>query len=155
MAFSVAELIALAQAAGFTGDDATIAGAVAMAESSGNPNALGDNGQSYGLWQINVPSHPGVIVSQLYDPTYNAKIAKSTFDAAKASKATGYNGFQPWTTYNTGAYKKFMPGASPKPSTAKTLLVPVAIGVGVLGAAAVAAFLIRRERVRALVPQAA
>jgi soluble lytic murein transglycosylase-like protein len=39
-------------------------------ESSFNPNAVGDNGHSYGLAQINLPAHPEVSKEQATDPNF-------------------------------------------------------------------------------------
>ena len=96
---NLAELRALAASVGFPDPD--LAAAVAMAESSGNPNAYGDAqyGGSIGLWQINLPSHPGVTAAQLYDPTFNAQTAYQI--------SNGGTNWKPWTTYNTGAYRQF------------------------------------------------
>lgn len=93
----------LAASAGFSGPDLITAVAVALAESSGNPNALGDGGASYGLWQINVQYHPefGPNFQALYDPATNAQAAYSVYSAAGRS-------FKPWTTFTSGAYAKFV-----------------------------------------------
>lgn len=103
---NLAQLRDLAVSVGFPDPD--LAAAVAMAESGGNPNAYGDAqyGGSVGLWQINLPSHPGVTASQLYDPTFNAQAAYQI--------SNGGTNWTPWTTYNTGAYKQFyFPHATP------------------------------------------
>lgn len=49
------------------GVDPETALAVAMCESSLNPKAIGDNGDSLGLWQINSPSWPEVTREQALD----------------------------------------------------------------------------------------
>ena len=55
-----ADLLALAESAGFMGNDAVTAAGIALAESSGDPLAIGDQslapdkGPSLGLWQLNV-----------------------------------------------------------------------------------------------------
>lgn len=100
-----------AVSAGFTGRDADIATAIAMAESGGNPRAHNakppDN--SYGLWQINMIGSMGPRRQKayrlpsnesLYDPATNARVAYSIF------KARG--SFKDWSTYNNGSYLKFM-----------------------------------------------
>lgn len=99
------ELRAFARTLGFAQPD--VAAAVAMAESGGNARALGDQGNSYGLWQINVPAHPEYDRGQLFDPTYNG--------GAALKISSGGTNWQPWTTYNTGAYLAFMPGGAPSP----------------------------------------
>ncbi len=104
---SAAQIANYAQNAGFWGSDLNSAVAVALAESGGNPNALGDIGigqGSFGLWQINSKYHPeyGPDFTLLYDPQTNANAAYSVYARA------GYN-FQPWSTYKSGAYLAFVP----------------------------------------------
>jgi lysozyme-like protein len=110
-----------AQSAGFTGQDLATAVAIALAESSGNPNiynaetaAKGGTPQgqgSYGLWQIYLKMHPEFAGANLYDPQTNANAAYAIYTAA--------GGFSPWSTYNSGAYQAYLvPGAtSPPPIT--------------------------------------
>jgi len=98
-----AEIQVLAQNAGFSGSDIDTASAIALAESSGAPGAIGDitRGVSVGLWQINVLAHPEWQESELLDPATNARAAFSVFCQANRS-------FSPWTTFRTGAYKAFL-----------------------------------------------
>jgi len=104
-----AEIQQLAASAGFP--NPALAAAIAMAESSGNPRAYNGRGgdDSYGLWQINMQGALGPARrsqfglssnEQLYDPATNAR-------AAFAISGGGSN-FSPWTTYTTGAYKKYL-----------------------------------------------
>ncbi len=95
-----------ARTAGFSGFDLDIAVAIALAESHGNPNAVGDLdlGRSIGLWQINLAAHPEYLEEQLYDPQTNANAAFAIYQAAG-------NSFSPWTTFQTGAYQQFQPGS--------------------------------------------
>lgn len=91
--------------AGFEGEDLQIAVAVALAESSGNPNALGDlnitPGGSVGLWQVNLKYHPEYTTDQLRDPQQNANAAFAIYQAAGDS-------FTPWSTFKNGAYLAHM-----------------------------------------------
>lgn len=105
---TLAQLRELARANGFPNPD--IAAAVAMAESGGYPMAVGDVtlGFSIGLWQINLRAHREYAATSLYDPTANAK-------AALMISNRGTN-WKPWSTFNSGAYKKFMPLPPPVPS---------------------------------------
>jgi soluble lytic murein transglycosylase-like protein len=93
-----------ARAAGFSGGDLAIAIAIAFAESSGNPDAVGDLdlGRSIGLWQINLAAHPEYTEEELYDPQTNANAAFTIYRQAG-------NSFRPWTTFNTGAYQARLP----------------------------------------------
>ena len=97
-------LLTIAQDAGFSGHDAVVAAAIALAESSGNPSCVGDlsitPGGSIGLWQINVRWHPEVDASRLTDPQYNCQCAFKIYQA---------RGFSPWSTYKSGAYIEYLP----------------------------------------------
>jgi Lysozyme like domain len=99
------QIMGYAQNAGFQGDDLITAIAVALAESSGNPNANGDltitPGGSVGLWQINLKAHPEFAGEDLTDPQTNANAAYSVYQAAG-------NSFSPWSTYSSGAYEAYM-----------------------------------------------
>ena len=98
------DLQTFATTAGFSGSDADTAAAIALAESSGNPNAVGDlaltPGGSVGLWQINLKAHPEYTNVDLTDPQTNANAAYAIFQAS---------GFGAWSTYNSGAYQQYMP----------------------------------------------
>jgi len=105
-----AQLLALAQGAGFAGQDAVTAAAIALAESGGNPNAYNPEtaagaaaGQgSYGLWQIYRTAHPEFAVENLNDPKTNASAAFTVYMEAGSS-------FSPWSTYQSQAYQQFVP----------------------------------------------
>ena len=96
---SPSEIAGYAQGAGFSGSDLVMAVSVALAESSGNPGAVGDTaitpGGSIGLWQINLRWHPEFNGQDLTDPQTNANAAYSIYRAAG-------NSFSPWSTYGNG-----------------------------------------------------
>jgi hypothetical protein len=69
--------------------------AVARAESGGRPEAVGDAGTSFGLWQINLPSHPQWPGSWLLEPENNAS-------AAYIVSGAGSN-WNPWCTFEPTA----------------------------------------------------
>lgn len=104
MTLSISQLLALAAAAGFSGDDLVNAVSVALAESGGNPNARGDTaitpGGSVGLWQINLKYHPEFNGQNLFDPATNAAAAYSVYQGAGAT-------FQPWSTFKNGAFQRY------------------------------------------------
>lgn len=108
---------AYAATAGFTGNDLATAVAIALAESGGNPSAVGDtslapaNGPSIGLWQINIGSraNPQYASANLADPQTNANAAFALYSA---------RGFQPWSTYTNGAYQAFLNAVPSSPATA-------------------------------------
>jgi hypothetical protein len=104
-------VLLLAQNAGFSGDAAGVAAAIAMAESGGNPSAYNPETQagapankgSYGLWQIYLEVHPEFENLNLYDPQVNANAAFEVYTGAG-------NSFEPWSTYKNNAYKVFLGG---------------------------------------------
>lgn len=87
-------------AAGGAPKAARIMAAIAMAESRGRN--IKQQGQPYattgwGLWQI-TPGGP-----ELLNPMANARAAVEKYNA---------RGFEPWTTYTSGAYKQFLQGGN-------------------------------------------
>ena len=105
--------------AGFSGNDLEIAVAVALAESSGNPGALGDIslqtqkwGASVGLWQIRSlnPGY-GTAAEQAtrnhdanLDPATNAQHAYQIYQQRN-------NSFNDWSTYTEGQYRSHLDAA--------------------------------------------
>lgn len=84
---------------------ANIAAAVAMAESSGNVGATNKNTNGSidrGLWQINSVHSQFDAQRLLTDPNYNAAAAVAVW------KSSGWGA---WTTYTSGAYRKFLNAA--------------------------------------------
>ena len=111
----IPDLVGLAQEAGFSREQAVTMAAIAMAESSGDSGAHNNNrntgDDSYGLWQINMidqlgPSRRSQFGirsnDQLKDPRVNSKAAKAVFDS---------QGFNAWSVYRSGAYRKYLPDA--------------------------------------------
>ena len=87
---------------------APLMAAIALAESSGNPQAENrtDNGgtqTSWGLWQISDGTHsepvPGIL-----NPETNAKAAVAKYRS---------QGLGAWGTYTSGAYRQYLSGAAP------------------------------------------
>ena len=101
------QLRQLASGVGFPDPD--LAAAVAMAESGGFEGAVGDNGTSFGLWQIHAPAHPEYDTALLQTPWYNAQAALAI--------SSGGKDWEPWTTYGSGAYLKYLPQSAPKQVT--------------------------------------
>lgn len=110
------DLVQHVQRAGFRGERAATAIAVAMAESGGNPRAhnpnagTGDN--SYGLWQINMlggmgperRKQYGLSANEaLFDPQTNARVAYQM--------SGGGQNWRAWTTYTSGKYKQYLGAA--------------------------------------------
>jgi hypothetical protein len=135
VAFSALQLLDLALGAGFQGDHAIVATAIALAESGGDPNVLNPQfwtrGQlmssgkvcerdycgdySLGLWQINM--RPDLSSARLalfglprrealYDPATNARVAHRLYSGRGGS-------FVDWSTWDNGrgVFLRHMPAA--------------------------------------------
>jgi hypothetical protein len=115
--YNISQLVGLAQRAGFKGENAAVAAAVAMAESGGNTNAHNtkypDN--SYGLWQINMLDEPGYMLGAERRKKFNLKSNNELFNpvtnASVAYKLSGGSNFGAWSTYNDGLHIPFLPAA--------------------------------------------
>lgn len=134
---TISDIATVAQNAGFTGNDLVTAVAIALAESGGNPNALGDIGigqGSFGLWQINSKYHPefGPDFTSLYDPQTNANAAYEIYVNA--------GGFSPWSTFNSGSYQSFVSSVAASlavvvtqnPITSSGIIIALIIGLWLL-----------------------
>ncbi|TDV54997.1 transglycosylase SLT domain-containing protein [Actinophytocola oryzae] len=101
--------------AGWSGNDLETAVAVALAESGGDPDLLGDVrlqtdtwGPSVGLWQIrSINAGHGNQFDQQHrneaanhDPATNAANAHAIYEQA--------GGWRPWTVHRTGAYQQYL-----------------------------------------------
>ncbi|SRR6266852_6283942 len=114
---SPSQVMGYAMKTGLTNAQATIATAIAMAESGGDTNAInpghpGDPEYSVGLWQINIRAHPEYSIARLKDPQQNA-----TAMFAISSGGTNWN---PWGTYTSGAYRAFLSRATALAPTTPT-----------------------------------
>lgn len=120
---SPAQIYTLARQAGLSANSAVVATAVALAESGGRTDAVGDVqlengtwGPSVGLWQIrSLKAQNGTggtrDASRLADPAFNAK------SMAEISKGGIY--FKPWTTFTNGSYKSQYPKILSDPTVQK------------------------------------
>jgi hypothetical protein len=111
------EILKLALQAGFSpdGEEAVTATAIALAESSGNPNAHNavPPDDSFGLWQINMLGALGPDRreklglsrnEELFDPRTNARAARLVYTEAD-------HDFKPWTTFTHGAFRDHLSAA--------------------------------------------
>lgn len=100
-----AEIAQMARNAGFPESAVATAVAISQAESSGNATAVNNannNGTSdYGLMQINSVHSDLLKQYNWKDPQQNMDMAYQIY------KSAGGN-FTPWSTFNSGAYQKFM-----------------------------------------------
>lgn len=108
----VEDITRVAKEAGFNGEALATAVAIALAESSGNSNSVGDEslvdstwGPSIGLWQIrSINSEKGKgtyrDINKLFDPGFNAEAAYNISGGGK--------NFKPWTMWKNGTYKKYL-----------------------------------------------
>jgi hypothetical protein len=111
------EIIDILRRAGIPEKDVPVMVAIALAESMGDPEAIGDENlvdskwdESIGLFQIRSLKNPNDprfnkadklrIKDRLFDPVYNAKAA---YEISKKGKT-----WKDWTTFTEGTYKKFM-----------------------------------------------
>jgi len=105
--YTYAELEGLWIKAGGSKGTAPIAAAIALAESGGcsgdqNPTDNGGTQTSWGLWQLSDGTHNQPVPNVL-DPAVNARAAVEKYKA---------NGWSPWGTYDSGAYKAYMSGGT-------------------------------------------
>lgn len=88
--------------------------AIVQAESGGNPAATNHNtngSTDYGLWQIN-SVHSSLLSHGVWnDPQSNTNMAYQVWKSAGGS-------WSPWSTYNSGAYQKYMAFRAPNPPIA-------------------------------------
>ena len=118
------QIKASASRAGFIGPDINTIAAIANAESNRNVSATTHepNGTtSYGVYQINsiwlgnTVDGTKVTVSNLHDLDFSSKVAYYIF------KKSGFNA---WTTYKTGVYKKYLTDVSSTSVDNATILSP-------------------------------
>ena len=111
----IGRIVSLARSAGFTGENAAIMAAIAMAESGGEPGAhnlsrsTGDN--SYGLWQINMIDTMGPARIKQFGIRRNEDLFEPGANAKAARKVHGDQGFGAWSVYRSGAYLQYLPAA--------------------------------------------
>lgn len=107
MIYSYDQLVQYAQQAGFSSSSSLIIAAIALAESGGDPlkqHTNVDGSIDRGILQINNVYHSEVSDSCAYN-------VACAFQAAYAISNGGTN-FQPWVTYQTGAYQKYVSNAA-------------------------------------------
>lgn len=117
--YTEAEIIQILRDADIPEKDIPLMIAIAMAESRGDSDAVGDvklaNDKwdaSIGLFQVRSLKNPEKyskadklrIKDKLFDPVYNAKVA---YEISKKGKD-----WSPWSTYNDDSYKEFLPSKS-------------------------------------------
>lgn len=101
---------------------------IALAESSGRTDAVNRNTNGtgdYGVWQINDVHNEKMPGRDRFDPDVNAQLM-----AMISSNGTNW---QPWTTYNTGAYQQFMGQVTSELGGTALVPGPSLGGVGVGG----------------------
>ena len=126
--YTVKKAYDLIKAAGGTDEEARILAAISQPESRGNPRAYNPNAAtgdlSYGLWQINMLGAMGPerrakyglkSNKDLFDPATNARVA--------LAMARARGGYKRWSTYKSGAYKKYLPAHGDHPNAAANSLM--------------------------------
>jgi hypothetical protein len=95
--------------AGYTEEEASLAAAIWMHESSGNPRARGRSHGELGITQINPVAHGQDLANQAYgNPKRAIEIAKMLSDQ---SRRAGHDPFRPWSSYTSGAYRQYLDAA--------------------------------------------
>lgn len=111
----------LAESVDIPAGELTLATAIGLAESNGNPRAYNGKGldASYGIWQINTHGKLGSdrraklglkSNDELFDPAQNARAMKLVWDEANRS-------WGPWGAFTDGRYKKYLNEARQAVST--------------------------------------
>lgn len=97
--------------AGFRDTNLTLAVAVAMAESGGDPRATNRNtngSTDLGLWQINDRVWDGLLKTGAWtDPDANARMAYAIWSQESDSRK-----WKDWVTFNRGMHLQYMPRAA-------------------------------------------
>jgi len=134
VSYSFQELTQIARQAGW-GDEAELAAAIAIGESSGNPNAHNSEypDDSYGLMQINMLDLPDYQLGasrraryglrsneELKDPLVNMRIAKDIRDTS---------GLKAWSVYTSGTANEILKQQTGK-SDFQTVSAPPPVPVG-------------------------
>lgn len=91
-----------------------LAAAVGMAESGGNTSShnIIPPDDSYGAWQINMLGALGPARRKQFGITSNSQLFDiSTNARAMVALSNGGTDFSAWSTYTSGAYKRYLPGA--------------------------------------------
>lgn len=111
--YNAEQIASLLQQQGVPKEKIPVMTAIGLAESSGRSQAFNPRGldKSYGLFQVNMYGGLGPArmkqfglksEQELFDPATNARAAKAILDS---------QGLGAWTTYTSGKYKQFLPGA--------------------------------------------
>ena len=121
--FSQEEIARAARAAGFPEDKIATMTAIAMAESSGDSQAINDNVNtgdlSFGLWQINMLGDLGPERRKLFGIKSNEELLDPLTNAKAAYKIYELQGYAAWSVYKSGKYRDYM--VSAKKAAASTL----------------------------------
>jgi len=103
---SFEQVTRIAANAGFVNTDLRIAVAIARAESSFRPDALGDSDQSIGLWQIYT-----VVWGDRFGTKDELKIPERNASGAYQIYRSRNQTFTAWSTYTNGAYLQYLDDA--------------------------------------------
>lgn len=118
------QIAAAAAGAGFPPGEIATAVAVALAESSGNPNALNPSGAA-GLWQILRSAHPDLFARYRWnDPNDNARMAYAVWRDAGQS-------WRPWVAYTTGRHLAYVGRARKAAGNPSATTTGYPVGAGV------------------------
>lgn len=112
--------------------DANTLTAVSYGESGYNPNAVGDGGDSIGLFQINIPAHWPKLVSWTGSTnradwvTWLKNPDNNIYAASEVYKSQGLGA---WSVYNNGSYKAYLGQNQTGTATSSGTLQPTLAGI--------------------------
>lgn len=104
-ALSAGQLVSLLESQGFSGDNLLKAVGVSWRESGWNPGSIGDSGNSFGLFQINMPLNNRTTTNRLRD--YGLSTREQLLDAVTNVRAAHYEVYTkgswfPWFSAGDG-----------------------------------------------------
>jgi hypothetical protein len=143
-----AQIAGYAAGAGFPSAQIPTAVAIALAESGGNPDDLGDVsletarwGPSVGLWQIRSLKPAALAKASGADQFRDAaKLPDPAFNAQAARAIYGESGWHPWSTY-PGTYLLYLPQGRAAAAAPATSSAPTSSATDSLGSIQPAGFL--------------
>jgi len=141
--YTIGQMVALAQNAGFQGDDAAVMAAVAQASSGGNAGAVQheSNGTAdYGLTFINSVHDKDEVNGKVLGTGWAATSLnpQTAFSNAMTVFIEAKNSFSPWAAFRKGLYLQYLPQAlaalAPAPAPLPTPTPPPSVSMAALAA---------------------
>lgn len=104
----------------------------AQMESGMDPNSVGDQGTSYGAWQIHLPAHPEATVAKAEDPIWAANFMLPAYQKGVSEVSSGLWNQDPGMAAATAAFYAERPAKMYATSTVRSSwpIVQAAINLG-------------------------